>query len=173
MVKILHPIPKTCPLLISYKSIQNECDKKVLEFLNQSAVIISNNDTIYLFSNILLSYINTDSVTIKKNQLNIQYPLDISDDKKEKIYPPTQTIFTPTIENILLEMLNVFEKISTISDDVSNICSIAILGNEIESPFFLQNNVDKIANSIKMNSFYTLKNEFEQYKPQLTSWQHI
>lgn len=156
---------------ISYKSIRSKCDKEVL--LNQSAVIISNNDTIWLFSNKLLSFIPTNSVTINKDKLNIQYPFDISDNEKEKIYPPTQTIFTPTIENILLEMLNVFGKISTISDDVSNICSIAILGNEIESPFFLQNNVNEIANSIKMSSFNSLKNEFEKYKLQLTSWQHI
>lgn len=156
---------------IAHKSIQDECDEEVLNLLNQSAVIVSNTDAINLFSKGLLQHINSDSVPLKKNQLNIQFPFDITNEEKERIHLLTQTIPEPTIENVLLLMLDIFKEISAISEDVSHICSIAILGHEIESPFFIQNNVKEIINSLKGNSFHTLKNEFEQYKTRLISWE--
>lgn len=157
---------------IAHKSIQDECDEEVLDFLNQSAVIVSNINTINLFSKCLLQHINSDSVSIKKNQLNIQFPFDITNGEKERIHLLSQTIPKPTIENVLLLMLDIFKEISDLSEDVSHICSIAILGQEIESPFFIQNNVNEIINTLKENSFHILKNEFEQYKTQLISWEN-
>lgn len=155
---------------IAYKSIQDECDDEVLDFLSQSAVIVSNTNAIHIFSKCLLPHINSDSVSLKKNQLNIQFPFDITNEEKERIHLLTQAIPDPTIENVLLVMLDIFKEISAISEDVSHICSIAILGREIEAPFFIQSNVNEIINSFKENSFHTLKNEFEQYKTQLISW---
>lgn len=160
---------------IAHKSIQDRCDEGMLEPLKQSAVIVSDTKEIYIFSKCLLKMpdFNSDSASLRKNQLNIHFPFDITNEEKEKIHLLTQAIPEPTIENVLLVMLGIFQKISDISEDVSHICSIAILGHEIESPFFLQNNVNEIINSLKENSFHTLKNEFEQYKTRLISWESI
>lgn len=158
----------------AYESIHDDEGQEVCELRDRSVVIVASKEGINACSHSFQTYReNAMFASLKRNQINIQYPYDILNEQREIIESSLHMMNAWTIEQVLLTMLEAFKCISTISDEVSSICSIAILGDITNDPYFVQGEVTSVIEDINNKTFYGLENQFEKYKGQLLSWEVI
>lgn len=159
----------------AYESIHNDDNgnDEVCAMLNQSAVFVSSKEKITAFSHSFQMTTGSEQVCLKRNQINIQYPYDIGMELREIIGSSTQLTDDWGIERILLLMLETFKTISNNSEDVSDICNVAIMGKNMGLPFFVQGKVSDVIENIRNMTFYGLENQFEHYKEKLLEWNDI
>lgn len=160
----------------AYEAIEKECNDEVRRHLEKTVVVVSTNDNVYLFSNNFKPIFSCDCITLHKNKLDIQFPLDFEqlENEKKDIFLSAESLSSKsTIDDVLSIMLTAFKKISSMSMYVSGTCGIAVLKSGSKYPVFTLKNAEEVSEIIAKEGFNGLNNEFEQYKTQLISWDHI
>lgn len=124
----------------AYEAIEKEySDEKDINRLEKTAVVVSTNNKVFLFSSGFKPNFDCDCVTLHKNTLDILFPLDILEAEQQNIRSLNVSLgHEASIDNVLAVMLDKFKIISSLSKYVSGISSIAILESGNKTPFFTQ-----------------------------------